>query len=200
MAILSDSKILERISDGDIIIEPFQRKNLGSNSYDVTLGNSLLMYKMDKEFLDTKTPNQFYEVTIPENGYVLKPGILYLGVTNEFTKTKKDVIMFEGKSSLARMGLLVHISSGFGDVGYTGYFTLEFSCIHPIKIYPNMKIGQLYYQTVDGLVINPYDLKKDAKYNNSSSKPIASKMHENFIEEFRDRFRDSGITFNPEKL
>lgn len=198
MGILSDSKILERIDSGDIIIEPFIRKNLGTNSYDVTLGHKLFIY--ENELFDCKVKQSGEYLEIPDEGFILQPNKLYLGVTNEMTKTKKDVIMFEGKSSLARLGLLVHVSSGFGDVGYSGCITLEFSCVQPIRIYKNMKIGQLYYQTVHGMVINPYNSKEDAKYNNSDSLPIPSKMYQNFKDDFKERFRDSGITFNPEKL
>lgn len=200
--ILSDSKILERINDGEIIIRPFERSQLGSNSYDVRIGKTLLYY--DEELLDPKKQNKFSFIEIPEDGFVLKPGKLFLGVTEEYTETKKDVVMFEGKSSLARLGLLVHITSGFGDVGFSGNITLELSCIQPIKIYSGMKIGQIYYQAVEGFVINPYNKKVDAKYNNHSEKPIPSKMFENFdsdkMLQRKRRIEDSGISFDDTEL
>ncbi len=202
MGILSDSKILERIDEGSITIRPFERKQLGSNSYDVRLGDKLLLYK--NELLDPKIDNPTEEIIIPEDGFLLKPGKLVLAVTREFTETLKDVVMVEGKSSLARLGLLVHITSGFGDVGFRGHITLELTCVQPIKIYAGMKIAQIYYQKVEGMVINPYNVKVDAKYNNDDSTPISSKMWKNFleddVEERKRRISDSGISFDDEIL
>ncbi len=202
MGILSDSKILERIDEGSISIEPFDRKQLGSNSYDVRLGKKLLFYK--NEVLDPKAENEVERLDIPAEGLVISPGKLFLGVTVEYTNTKQDVVMFEGKSSLARLGLLVHITSGFGDVGFQGHITLELSCIQPIRIYAGMKIGQIYYQSVEGLVINPYHTKSDAKYNNKEAEPMPSQMYKNFlddeVEARKQRISDSGIPFDNEKL
>jgi dCTP deaminase len=202
MSILSDSKILERIEVGKITIKPFDRSQLGSNSYDVRIADTLVCYKSDT--LDPREEQETTSLIIPDEGMVLKPGKLYLGVTKEFTKTDVDVVMFEGKSSLARLGLLVHITSGFGDVGFKGHITLELTCIQPIKIYKNMKIGQIYYQNVSGLVINPYNKKEDAKYNNDSPVPMPSQMWRNFqqdkIEARKKRIADSGISFDDENL
>lgn len=202
MGILSDARILERVEKSDIVITPFDRKQLGSNSYDVRLGKTLLVYKND--FLDPKKEPETETFDIPDEGYLLSPGKLVLGVTQEYTETKRDVVMFEGKSSLARLGLLVHITSGFGDVGFKGHITLEFTCVQPIMIYKNMKIGQIYYQSVEGLVINPYNKKEDAKYNNESPVPMASQMWKNFEQDEAElrrlRIGDSGVSFDNEDL
>lgn len=204
MSILSDSKILESIEKGEIVIQPFNTKQLGSNSYDVLLDSVLIIYK--NQHLDCKKNNQTESITIPEDGILLEPGRLYLGSVKEFTETKNHVILFEGKSSLARLGLFVHITSGFGDIGYKGYLTVELSVVQPLRIYKDMRIGQIYYQNVDGFCINPYNKKEDAKYNNTNPGPISSKMHLNFIEELdhkealRNRLKDSGISFIPDDL
>ncbi|MBX6381315.1 MAG: dCTP deaminase, partial [Thermoflavifilum aggregans] len=100
--ILSDKRILEEIEKGNIVIEPFHREYLGSNSYDVHLGKYLAVYR-DHE-LDAKKHNQIEEIEIPEEGYVLQPGILYLGVTQEYTETHAFVPFLEGKSSTGRLG------------------------------------------------------------------------------------------------
>lgn len=202
MGILSDSRILDRLSKKHIIIKPFDRTQLGSNSYDVRLGKTLVCYK--SEILDPKKENEAESFEIPSEGYLLKPGKLILGVTEEYTETIKDVVMFEGKSSLARLGLLVHITSGFGDVGFKGHITLELTCVQPIMIYPGMKVGQIYYQTVDGMVINPYNKKVDAKYNNDSPVPMPSQMWRNFkqdeITSKIKRIGDSGVSFDDENI
>jgi dCTP deaminase len=72
-----------------------------------------------------KTPNPTKRITIPEEGLVLKPNTLYLGRTNEFTKTDRYVPMLEGRSSTGRLGLFIHVTAGFGDIGFAGYWTLE---------------------------------------------------------------------------
>ena len=97
-----------------------------------------------------KKPNEVEEIIIPETGYQLKPNELYLGRTLEYTNTKKYVPMIEGRSSIGRLGIFIHITAGFGDVGFAGYWTLEIFCIKPIIIYPNVEIAQLYYHTIDG--------------------------------------------------
>lgn len=200
--ILSDSKILQKIDKKSIIIEPFSRSQLGSNSYDVRLGENLIVYK--DEILNPKKQQETDSLIIPESGYLLKPGKLHLGVTVEYTKTIEDVVMFEGKSSLARLGLLVHITSGFGDVGFEGHITLELTCVQPIYLFPNMKVGQIYYQAVEGLVLNPYNKKTDAKYNNSAPTPMPSQMYKSFEKDASDarrkRIADSGISFDDDKL
>lgn len=194
--ILSDSEILESTFDGSLIIKPFNNKNLGSNSYDVTLNKKLLIYS--SKILDVKKKEPVNEIIIPEEGLILNPGELYLGVINEFVSSKNLLPCFEGKSSLARLGIFVHITAGFGDVGYEGYFTLEITCVKPIIIYPNMKIGQIYWHEVKGEVINPYNVKKDQKYNSEICYPQPSKMYLNFKDFRKSRFEDSGIVSDEE--
>lgn len=146
--ILTGSEIEKRIGK-DIIIKPFNKNNINPNSYNLTLAPELAMYK--QIVLDMKRENQIEDIiTIPETGYTLKPNILYLGRTNEFTSTKNLVPMLEGRSSIGRLGLFIHVTAGFGDVGFSGYWTLEMHCIQPIKIYPNIQICQIYYHTILG--------------------------------------------------
>tara|TARA_Y200000002_G_scaffold35602_1_gene26076 strand:- start:938 stop:1465 length:528 start_codon:yes stop_codon:yes gene_type:complete len=149
--ILSGKEIESRI-DKDIIIEPFDKKRINPNSYNLSLHNELLIYK--DSTLDMKKDNEVKKLTIPSNGLVLETNRLYLGRTVEYTETKNLVPMLEGRSSIGRLGLFVHVTAGFGDVGFKGFWTLEIFCIQPVKIYPSVEICQVYYHTIEGEIKN----------------------------------------------
>ena len=103
---------------------------------------------------------------------------LYLGRTLEYTKTEQFVPMLEGRSSVGRLGLFIHVTAGFGDVGFAGYWTLEMFCIHPIVIYPNVEICQIYYHTIQG----EYQKYDSGKYqNNTGVQP--SMLYKDFLRE-----------------
>lgn len=161
--ILSGKKIIEEYNNNNVIITPFNEKLVNPNSYNLTLNNQLLIYEKDS-CLDMKKNNKTKKITIPEDGIVLWPNTLYLGRTNEYTKTDKYVPMLEGRSSVGRLGLFIHVTAGFGDVGFAGYWTLEIHCIQPIKIYPNVEICQIYYHTING----DFDKYKSGKYQNNT--------------------------------
>jgi len=175
--ILSDKRILEEIEKETIKIKPYSREFLGSNSYDVHLGKHLATYK-DKT-LDAKRHNEINHFEIPEEGFVLQPGELYLGVTQEYTETHVHVPFLEGKSSTGRLGIDIHATAGKGDVGFCGNWTLEISCKIPVRIYKGMPIGQLIYFPVDGEVEVKYNSKKDAKYSGQPDRPVESMMWKN---------------------
>jgi dCTP deaminase len=175
--ILSDKRILEEIEKKTIIIKPYNREKLGSNSYDVHLGKNLATYK--EETLDAKKHNEIVHFDIPEEGFVLQPNQLYLGVTFEYTETHAHVPFLEGKSSTGRLGIDIHATAGKGDVGFCGHWTLEISCKIPVRIYAGMPIGQLIYFPVEGEVEVKYDSKKNAKYSNQPDKPVESMMWKN---------------------
>ncbi len=175
--ILSDQKILESISQGTIVINPFRPECLGSNSYDVHLGKYLATYIKDE--LDARKHNEVLHYEIPEEGYVLHPGNLYLGVTEEYTETFQCVPFLEGKSSVGRLGIDIHATAGKGDVGFCNHWTLEISVSMPVRIYFGMPIGQLIYFQVDGEVLNTYDQKKTAKYTIRNDRPVESMMWKN---------------------
>lgn len=175
--IFSDKKILASIADGNIVIEPFQRNCLGTNSYDVHLSPHLAVYK--DEVLDAKKHNQIREIIIPEEGFVLQPGQLYLGATMEYTETHNAVPFLEGKSSVGRLGIDIHATAGKGDVGFCNTWTLEISCVHPVRVYAGMPVGQLIYFMVEGDIENYYNRKENAKYNDKTTKPVESMMWKN---------------------
>jgi dCTP deaminase len=176
--ILSDTKILEEVRRGRIVIRPFRPNCLGSNSYDVHLGPYLATYRDGA--LDSRRPNAIEEFRIPERGFVLVPGQLYLGVTEEYTETHHYVPFLEGKSSVGRLGIDIHSTAGKGDVGFCNYWTLEMSVKLPVRVYAGMPIGQLIYFEVSGKVAHGYDTKRSAKYRTVSSHPTPSRMHLNF--------------------
>ncbi|MFZ6033841.1 MAG: dCTP deaminase [Melioribacter sp.] len=176
--ILSDKKILEEIEKGNIVIEPFKRENLGSNSYDVHLGRWLGVYKND--ILDAKKHNEIELFEIPEDGFILLPSKLYLGVTEEYTETYNYVPFLEGKSSIGRLGIDIHSTAGKGDVGFCNTWTLEISVKQPVRIYVGMPIGQIIYFKLDGEVEISYDKKSSAKYNKRTEYPVESMMFKNF--------------------
>lgn len=159
--ILSGLEIKKRLGK-EIVIEPYEEKYLNPNSYNLRLHNELLIY--EENVLDMKKSNKTKSLVIPEEGLVLEPGRLYLGRTLEYTKTDKYVPMLEGRSSIGRLGLYVHVTAGFGDVGFSGYWTLEIQCIHPIRIYPGIEICQIYYHSIEG----EYEKYCSGKYQNNT--------------------------------
>ena len=158
--ILSGKKI-QACMGKEIIIEPFDPKRINPNSYNLTLNRELLVYEND--LLDMKRPNPVQKLLIPENGLLLEPNRLYLGRTNEFTRTDCYVPMLEGRSSTGRLGLFVHVTAGFGDVGFAGCWTLEIFCVQPVVIYPDVEICPISYYDSDG----EYDLYQSKKYQTS---------------------------------
>lgn len=176
--ILSDKQILAEIEKKNIVIEPFDRKNLGTNSYDVHLGKWLAVYEND--ILDAKAHNKIQKFEIPQEGFILLPLKLYLGVTEEYTETRNYVPFVEGKSSVGRLGIDIHSTAGKGDAGFCNTWTLEISVKQPVRIYAGMPIGQIIYFEMKGDVEIPYDRKQNAKYNEKTRFPVESMMFKNF--------------------
>ena len=175
--ILSDQKIKEGIEKGEILIDTYRPECLGTNSYDVHLGKYLATYK--DRVLDARRHNEIELLEIPEDGFVLHPGTLYLGVTEEYTETHSAVPFLEGKSSVGRLGIDIHATAGKGDVGFCNTWTLEISCTQPVRVYAGMPIGQLIYFRVEGDINNYYNRKSGAKYNQRTDKPVESMMWRN---------------------
>lgn len=175
--ILTDKQILESVANGEIVIEPWRPQNLGTNSYDVHLGKHLAMY--NDRVLDAKRHNKVHHIEIGDNGFVLQPGTLYLGVTEEYTETHNAVPFLEGKSSVGRLGIDIHATAGKGDVGFCNTWTLEISCVQPVRVYAGMPIGQLIYFKIDGDINNYYNKKSSAKYIERTIKPVESMMWKN---------------------
>lgn len=144
--ILTGQEIRDR-RGSDIIIDPWNENQVNPNSYNLKLYPELIRYR-DRE-LDMALDNPWEKLTIPEGGILLEPNRLYLGRTVEYTETHNLVPMLEGRSSIGRLGLFVHVTAGFGDIGFAGFWTLEIFAIQPIRIYPGVEICQIFYHTVD---------------------------------------------------
>ena len=175
--ILTDKEIQIEIDKGNIVVEPFDISCLGTNSYDVHLGKHLAKY--DDEILDAKQHNKISHFEIPEEGFILEPNNLYLGVTKEYTETHAHVPFLEGKSSVGRLGIDIHATAGKGDVGFCNTWTLEISVSMPVRIYAGMPIGQLIYFMVSGDIENYYNKKGSAKYTEKTIRPMESMMWKN---------------------
>lgn len=154
--ILSGEEIQENLG-ANIVIDPFDEANLNPNSYNLTLYDELMTY--EEVVLDMRKPNRTRRWHIPPEGLVLHSNQLYLGRTTERTETHNLVPMIEGRSSIARLGLFVHVTAGFGDVGFCGHWTLEMYAAHPIRVYPGIKICQIAYHQILGN-ITEYDSDK----------------------------------------
>lgn len=175
--ILTDQEILNYMDKGLIKIEPFNLSCLGTNSYDVHLGSTLALYESD--ILDAKVHNKIKSFEIPDEGYVLTPDQFYLGVTQEYTETHAHVPFLEGKSSIGRLGIDIHATAGKGDVGFCNHWTLEISVKKPVRVYKGMPIGQVIYFAIQGDIINAYNKKPSAKYNDKTAYPVESMMFKN---------------------
>lgn len=158
--ILTGSEIQARLGT-DIIIDPFDARQLNPNSYNLRLHDELLIY--EEMVLDMRRPSRHRRYQIPAEGMVLHPNKLYLGRTVERTETRNLVPMLEGRSSIGRLGLFVHITAGVGDVGFRGYWTLEMFAVQPVRIYPGVEICQILYHTLEGAV----DEYRSDKYQNN---------------------------------
>ncbi len=158
--ILSGNEIRRRLGS-DICIEPYDEANLNPNSYNLTLHNELMVY--EEVVLDMCKPNRVRRMVIPPEGLVLGPNQLYLGRTVERTETHNCVPQIEGRSSIGRLGLFVHVTAGFGDAGFCGYWTLEMFAVQPVRIYPGVPICQIFYHTIEG----EYTRYNSVKYQNN---------------------------------
>ena len=158
--ILSGLEIKKHIGR-EILIEPFDPARLNPNSYNLSLHNELLIYS--EKILDMKKANEHEKILIPPEGLILEPGKLYLGRTEEYTKTEGFIPMLEGRSSIGRLGICIHVTAGFGDVGFAGYWTLELFCVQPVRIYAGVQIAQIYYHTIS----EPYENYTRGKYQNN---------------------------------
>ncbi|MGO8691618.1 MAG: dCTP deaminase [Thermoguttaceae bacterium] len=145
--VLSGHEIRAQLGQ-NIIIDPFDEARLNPNSYNLTLHNELMVY--EEVVLDMRRANRVRRIPLPPEGLVLHPNLLYLGRTTERTETRNLVPMIEGRSSIGRLGLFVHVTAGFGDVGFCGYWTLEMFAVQPVRIYAGVAICQIFYHDIRG--------------------------------------------------
>lgn len=192
--ILTGAEILAARNAGDIVIDPFDETQINPNSYNMRLDKEMCVYvpsfegidrmadwlnhgqRFPAAMLDCKKDNPTWSFAIPEQGLVLYPGKLYLGATVERTESSVYVPMVDGRSSLARLGISVHQTGGFGDVGFRGHWTLEITCVEPVRIYAGMRVCQVRFEVPKGDTRIQYDQLPTSKYANQVG-PTPSRLH-----------------------
>jgi dCTP deaminase len=185
--ILSDRSIREALSQGRIVVDPFDDACLQPSSIDVKVSNLFRVFRNHSTaIIDVKKDlTDLTElVEIPDGeAFILHPGEFVLGSTLERIGIAADLVArVEGKSSLGRLGLLIHSTAGFIDAGFDGHITLELSNVAnlPITLYPNMKIGQVSFMTMTTPADNPYGKgARGSKYQGQRG-PTPSRYFENF--------------------
>lgn len=148
--ILTGHEIRKQVQRGGIVIEPFNKANIQPNSYDFHLSKYIKLY-MD-EILDPKMENKVKEIVIPEEGLLLKPDQLYLGMVEETIGSEHYVPILRGRSSTGRLGLFVHITADLIDIGSINNWTLMLHSVVPVKVYAGMKIGQVTFWIPKGKI------------------------------------------------
>lgn len=190
--ILTGPEIEKQADEGRILISPWEHGHslgrAGPNSLDLKLDSDMVVYRRGWNIhrygrvlggvlnwfeppMDMHADNPARHLTIPEEGLVLQPGVLYLGRTIETVGTDHYVPMVEGRSSVGRLGMEVHITAGFCDTGFKGSITLEISVVHPLRVYAGERICQVYFTRPEGK-IRLYE----GRYQGQTD-PTASRMH-----------------------
>lgn len=185
--IYSDRTIKESISSGKIGIEPYEPSFVQPSSVDLRVGNGFRVFVNHRySEIDPRAPQadltQLVEVG-EEEPFMLHPGEFVLGSTLERVRLGVDVVArLEGKSSLGRLGLLIHSTAGFIDPGFEGHITLELSNVAtlPIAIYPGMKIGQISFYQMTTAAEYPYGSPELGSKYQGQSGPTASRSHRDF--------------------
>ena len=203
MAILTGPQIRDEISWKTIEVDPYDENRVQPNSVDLTLGIGVTVYasvtklgptKEERHHcsslelsealvlhpggLDPRKKNITYGFQMDESGWSVKPGILYLMHSAERVHSKKFVMQLNGKSSLARLGIIVHFTAAFFETGFNGQCTFEVSAMHPVRLYPGMAIAQAVYYTTYGQV---EDYREKGHYVGDSAKgAVPSRSYEQF--------------------
>lgn len=180
--ILTFQDLLDALNQGDIVINPIAPGAIGTNSIDVRLSKFMCIYEPELEgnleVIDAAKPCNVRYFEIPENGIVLEPGEIYLGSTMEYTETHKHVPVLEGKSGVGRLGINIHATAGFGDLGYCGHWTLEIFVIQRVRVYAGMPIGQISYHVPKSMPEVGYMQRKASSYTDAHDpKPQPSRLY-----------------------
>jgi deoxycytidine triphosphate deaminase len=146
--ILTGKEIGQEVKEGRIHIVPFLAENLNPNSYNFRLGDTLKIYQ--EKVLDPKKENKYEIIKIPKEGLLLEPNQLYLGHTIEEMGSDYYAPTMQARSSVGRLGLYIYLNSGLGDIGFKKQWTLELHVIHPLMVYPGMKVGQMLFWKPQG--------------------------------------------------
>jgi len=185
--VLSDRTIKEQMTAGRIIIRPFDPKDVQPASVDLHLDRRVLVFRNNKDpYIDLRKP--MLELTEPmdiadDRPFILHPGEFVLGSTLEHIEVPHDIVArLEGKSSLGRIGLLIHSTAGYVDPGWKGHLTLELTNVSrlPVTLYYGMRIGQISFLTLTTPVDRPYGSKELGSRYQGQTDPTASRAHLDF--------------------
>lgn len=171
--ILTGKQIQQEVEAGMIDLNPFQASHITTNSYDLSLGDTLISYQ--EEILDPKKDNAYEKFEIPSEGILLEKNSFYLGHSKEIVGSDHYVPIIHAKSGTARLGLFVHVTADLIDIGSHGEVTFQLFATLPVRIYKGMKIAQVTFWVPKG-EIKLYE----GKYQNSIG-PQTSKTHKDFL-------------------
>lgn len=183
---LSDADILKGVKEGRILIDPFKKRNIQPASYDLKLATKVRVFRNHSAgFVDVKKPVDITEIIDMKKGgsFIVHPGEFILGATEEYVTLPNDVAAtLEGRSSIGRLGLIVHATAGFIDPGFSGTITLEITNLSrlPIKIYAGMRISQLAFYQMSSPVRNPYGSKALKSKYQGQRDPTVSHISKDF--------------------
>lgn len=176
MPVLSDRDIKERLKRGDLVIEPLDNvEKIQGACVDLSLGTEFRIFKYTEEaMIDSKNPKEYTEFVNKKDGnhLIIHPGEFILGITKERIKVPDDMVAYvDGRSSIGRLGLTAHITSGWVDPGFSGKLVLEISNLGrmPVTLYPGMKICKILFLKLTSPSETPYHRRSDAKYKNQST-------------------------------
>jgi len=170
--ILTGPEIERQVKEGRIYISPFDPRQINPNSYNFRLGKWLKWY--DEEVLDVRKQNSTRCIEMESAGYLLRSDRIYLGHTVEVMGSDFFVPIIRARSSVARLGLFVHVTADLIDIGSRNQWTLQLHAVQPIRIYPDMLIGQVTFWCVKGDIV-----LYDGKYQGSIG-PQESKIYLDF--------------------
>jgi dCTP deaminase len=184
--ILSDGDIIAEVKAGNLKITPFSKKNVQPASYDVTLGHEFRIFKnAHKPYLDVREDaSKFMELVKIKKGdpIIVHPGEFLLGTTVERVSLPPDLVaQLNGRSSLGRLGIIIHATAGFIDPGFSGHITLEMTNMSniPIALYPGMRIGQFSLLRLSTPAKVPYGVERGSKYQGQKG-PTTSRVWRDF--------------------
>ena len=187
MSVLSDRDIRAALEAGHVLIRPYDPVDLQPSSVDLHLDRTFRVFRNNRyPFIDVRQPQPDLTELLrieDDEPFILHPGEFVLGSTLERVKLGDDVVArLEGKSSLGRLGLLIHSTAGFIDPGFEGHITLELSNVAtlPIAIYPEMKIGQISFYQMTTAADFPYGSPELGSKYQGQSGPTASRSHQDF--------------------
>jgi dCTP deaminase len=185
--ILSDRTIKESIASGRIVIDPFDESYVQPSSIDLRVDRFFRVFENHRyPYIDPKESQEDLTVLVEvsdDEPFILHPGEFVLGSTLERVRLGEDLVArLEGKSSLGRIGLLIHSTAGFVDPGFDGYLTLELSNVAnlPIAIYPGMKIGQISFYQLTTAADHPYGSESAGSKYQGQRGPTPSRVHQDF--------------------